>query len=184
MSTINKASLAQPQISLSSGDSLLDIVAKVDNGVLPVGPWSSAKHSEHKAAARSGNAEHFIPFFLLRQHALAKPQRPIGFLRPSVVSALVQDNKEREAANSAPCWDLQHGEDPSDVWAISFADWFTAKSDNKGDAVKLRTEQMDRLARKWRAAGAFNDTLGGWREELYAVYGPEPENGPGDHVSL
>ncbi|KDE07872.1 hypothetical protein MVLG_01966 [Microbotryum lychnidis-dioicae p1A1 Lamole] len=53
------------------------------------------------------------------------------------------------------------------VYAVGFEDWV-----NDG-GPQLRGEHIDRLVRNWKGAGKFEECLGGWRNELYTVYGPK-----------
>lgn len=40
-------------------------------------------------------------------------------------------------------------------------------------AFQERSAAMAAIAASWRARGLFQDALGGWRDELYTIYGPE-----------
>lgn len=155
LSARERVILTSPQccskaISLPEGvTSLLSIVESANNFVLPSGPWSSEQVKDLQDAG-----EQLVPFFVSIPSA-NESQRPIGFVRHGVVSALIKDNEGRSALGQQSCWDVRS--DGNIVWAIGFADWVNASI----NPVDTRTAEMDRLLRCWRAEGNFNDRLKG-----------------------
>ncbi|GAA5911622.1 hypothetical protein JCM8208_005694 [Rhodotorula glutinis] len=157
---------------------------------------------------------------------------PIGFLRPVIVRALIDDNRKLIAMNCKPVWSFQpaisfppparrpsytssrpgsrrssvtantaasapmggssDGEQgiPMDEvleglrslsmaqsaetgpWAVGFEDWVNE------EGVDARREHVDRIVRGWKHAGMFPECLGGWRDEMYTIYGPPPPPSP------
>ncbi|KNE99706.1 hypothetical protein PSTG_06997 [Puccinia striiformis f. sp. tritici PST-78] len=97
--------------------------------------------------------------------------QPIGFLRPIIIKALIDDNQNMLKINSRPCWKLSYpsvdqNECPS---MVSFEDWINQAEDR----IETRAEHLDRLIRGWKENGLFLDQLSGWRDEEYSVYGPK-----------
>lgn len=127
--------------------------------------------------------EELVPFFI---HEGDK--KPIGFLRPAVVQALLKDNETvSNKFKMEPCWKVlsyslqEPATDKASsstissvttsngdlVWGICINNWLNE------EGKEGRSEHFDRLVRGWHQAGLFNEELKGWREELYPVYGPE-----------
>ncbi|TNY23020.1 NUDIX hydrolase domain-like protein [Rhodotorula diobovata] len=101
---------------------------------------------------------------------------PIGFLRPQVVRALIEDNRKLVAMNCRPVWAFQPAiatlnlatSAETGPWAVGFEDWVNE------EGIDARKEHVDRLVRGWKHAGMFSECLGGWRDEEYTIYGPAP----------
>ncbi|UZJ56471.1 hypothetical protein CBS101457_005791 [Exobasidium rhododendri] len=80
----------------------------------------------------------------------------IGFLRPVVVEAIKESGSDLFASNA----------DSTTFWIR-----------NDLDTHEKRTAAFKRLAEDWRDRSLFPDPLKGWRNELYAIYGP-PDSSP------
>jgi hypothetical protein len=129
-------------------------------------------------------------------------RQPIGFLRPAILKALIQDNQHMNRIHSQACWKLFYpieADEQEDLMAdrwpvkVSFEDWINQAEDR----IETRQEHLDRLIRGWKQNGLFLDQLSGqspsipppqsikslspshlrvpvgWRNEEYAVYGPK-----------
>lgn len=138
---------------------LLDIVETCDNASLPSWP------PHRQAASDEGDEEeHLTPLFVKDGDSL-----PIGFLRPKVLEALLDDN---EAATSKmkmaePCWKIlksssntrqQDRSDRSDhgqIRGVAFNDWLN------DEGKEARCDHLDRLVRGWKHRGLFSEELGG-----------------------
>ena len=131
---------------------LLPIIERCDNGSLA-----------GDGTADQGE-ERLVPFFL---EELSK--QPIGYLRASVVQALLQDNVERvsKSAFYEICWKMMRS-DASDndtgtmnapdivgVAFAEFAEWINVAGSD------TRTEHVNRVTTKWRSAGLFQEELKG-----------------------
>jgi hypothetical protein len=147
------------------------------------------------------NEEDLIPLFV---HEGDK--KPIGFLRPSIVDAMLKDNEKAVTIlKMQPCWKvlsytLEDSSSPSSAASSlqqalitdpeksgrgdgatdsNRAIWGICISDWLNEQGKEgRSEHFDRLIRSWHQSGQFSEELKGWRGELYPVYGPE--KAPGD----
>lgn len=135
--------------------------------------------------------EELVPFFV---HEGDK--KPIGFLRPPIVQALLKDNETAVTKlKMEPCWKVlsytprqeassfsssppassaetassSNGQQENEeyIWGFAINTWLNE------EGKEGRTEHFDRLVRGWHQSGQFSEELKGWRGELYAVYGPE-----------
>lgn len=138
--------------------------------------------------------EELVPFFV---HEGDK--KPIGFLRPAIVQALLKDNETTvKKFKMEPCWKVlsyapRTTVTPTAKTAASSSNISSStessrrKEDEEGEIIwaicintwlneegkEGRTEHFDRLVRGWHQSNQFPEELNGWREELYPVYGPE-----------
>ncbi|KAI8876742.1 hypothetical protein K501DRAFT_326899 [Backusella circina FSU 941] len=94
----------------------------------------------------SEEIHHAIPFKL--------GQSTVGNVLPSVMPQLAKYNSQFDA----PPFSIKEGV------CVSFSPWV--------DTRHKRTEVVKQLMDTWRAEGTFA-VLGGWRNELYPVYGPD-----------
>lgn len=129
---------------------------------MPVGPWSSDRIKREQNASPQ---DVLVPFFVSLPKEGAH-QQPIGFVLPSVLTALEEDNTKMSSIKCSPCWAFAQ-EERGPIWAIAFADWI---NEDLNEALDLRTEHMDRVVRNWKEAGLFPDPLQGWRDERYCVW--------------
>ncbi|PWN51678.1 hypothetical protein IE53DRAFT_385955 [Violaceomyces palustris] len=90
----------------------------------------------------------------------------IGFLQPVVVEAILEDIRKRK----------EKGEDEIFVSLVDEANGKGSISlSEKLDNVDKRSKALDTVCRAWKEEGRFVDPLIGWREELYSVYGKNPD---------
>ncbi|TKY85739.1 hypothetical protein EX895_005279 [Sporisorium graminicola] len=111
----------------------------------------------------------------------------IGFLTARVVKACIDDSGEQLRAGSPPVlrkvrFAMHHREivpptAPSRVCeAITFTSHFATP--------EARTAGLNAVAQRWRQAGTFPDPLDGWRDELYAIYGLNPQPGTRNPIAF
>jgi hypothetical protein len=191
---------AHHPLSRSSGGSLLACIQACNNVQLPVGPF----YPEIPCRATSTNLktphEHdreiLVPFLL---HPPARPGTPIGFVRPSVAKALLDDHCSQLEIDGRSCWSFHTKENclpvsptESDVWALSFSPHIWSKT--------LRTSAIARITEKWRNIGLFSDILrggfrfsvirslkhffSGWSDEKCPVYLPNRTSGNSESLAL
>jgi len=92
-------------------------------------------------------------------------EKPVGYLRPQVVSALEEDHQKHIISGSSSPWDLRYSKDcPNCLKALAFADWV-----NEGGKF-TRTMHMERIVQDWQRREMFKEVLKSWSDELYPVY--------------
>ena len=150
-------------LRLSSSDSLLARIQSSNNVQLPVGPFDP-KIPCHATSTDSKDTKHdqevLVPFFLNYPPTAGTQASPLGFLRPSVAEALLNDHHSQLGVYGQSCWSF-HGKEnhlsgsPSigQVWALSFLPHISNQA--------LRTDVAMRLVEKWRQTGMFPDILKG-----------------------
>lgn len=208
----------RPLVLPSGTYTLLPAIERCNNASLPQGPFGPFWHQRAREESRALKAEReslekihkeekdgdehtpallatlslhekdadeeLIPFFV---HEGDK--KPIGFLRPSIVQALLKDNETAiNKLKMEPCWKvLSYTPRPASTSTNSRGDNTVENNDNEEEVIwaicmnewlneegkEGRSEHFDRLVRGWHQSNQFNEKLKGWREELYAVYGPE-----------
>lgn len=132
---------------------LLPLVHECNNLILPHCPWDTDR--VHTIATRTADGsivdeEPVVPF-LITHHA---DEKPIGFVRRQVASALEDDHQKHLVSDSASPWDFRYssGADRT-LRAIAFADWV-----NEGGKY-TRTMHMERIVADWKRHGAFTPIL-------------------------
>lgn len=145
-------------LGLPSGSwTLLPIIEKCDNAVLPA--WPPRSQSEQTDADAE---DRLVPFFVEEQDT-----RPVGFLRPKVLQAMLDDNEAMttKMKMAEPCWQVRTRTNDAkeavaadglhNIESVAIAKWIN------DEGKETRSEHMDRLVRKWREQGLFSDELGG-----------------------
>lgn len=161
--------------------------------LLSAGSSVSAQLEEEATTGESEQAENeqeeqLLPFFIHEND-----KKPIGFLRPSIVDALLHDNETVVTKfKMEPCWKVlsylrssscttgndskcnNNSDSKTDeldqdkiIWGFCINDWLNE------EGKESISEHFDRLTRGWHQSGQFHEELKGWRGELYAIYGPE-----------
>ncbi|PLW27567.1 hypothetical protein PCASD_20081 [Puccinia coronata f. sp. avenae] len=132
-------------------------------------PPLSVKHVIHQETPSSPPKFNQQPSTIQFNHTY----QPIGFLRPPIVEALVQDNQHMKQIQKQTCWKLFYleNEEGSLPVKVSFEDWINQSE----DWLEARSKQLQRLIRGWKENGLFLDQLAGWRNEEYSVYGPKDQ---------
>lgn len=143
----------------SEHPSLLPLLLSWSNLQVSHGPWNTPG-IQHQIATRTEDNRHVdkepvVPFFISNP---STPQcRPIGFLRPEVMGALLEDHRDKgqlSTRQSSP-WEILYSEHSASPWSASFAPWVnTGGSD-------ARTVHMKRLVEGWRQSHMFHDILRG-----------------------
>lgn len=129
--------------------SVLPLVHSAVNLALPFGPFDDPAVSHH-ASCNAGlippeEEEQLSPMFL-RSTSLSSP---IGFLRPKVVTEILQNHNE---SGSQSIWNVLRR--PDDVpWAVCFADHVAD--------FETRTDAMRAVLERWKFMGLFHDILKG-----------------------
>ncbi len=130
--------------------SLLPVILASDN--FPSSPLNDPYPSFNPT-----NGEHFTPFHLTFQD-YHNHLPPVGLLRPSILSALLEDDRDPQTcpwqfhSNAVP------GEDEDlelSIKCVFFADWVV-----KG-GKELMSKVMQDTAEKWRDEGKFEGQLKG-----------------------
>jgi hypothetical protein len=167
---------------------LLPLVQSASNLLISQGPYADPRIT-HSIGTRGKdeswtNEENVTPFFISSPTARS---RPVGFLRPNVLSALQSIS---ETYTTSP-WKMHFSPDKQTdrLWAVSFASWV-----NQG-GLNLRSTHMKSLASTWRTSGLFTSVLhgmflsrtnfikatpadhrSGWSDEEFPVYYPDQES--------
>jgi len=151
-------------LRISSHNSLLTRIQSSNNVQLPVTPFDPKTPcratSTNSEAPHKYDEEVLVPFFLQYPSTSGKRAAPLGFLRPSVANALLEDHHSQPDASGRSCWSF-HGKDQpltgslskNDMWALSFSPHIRSEA--------LRTQAVTRLVEKWRSVGMFPDILKG-----------------------
>jgi len=111
---------------------------------------SSPSASTDPEAPHKHDEEVLIPFFLQYPSTPGTRAAPLGFLRPSVANALLEDHHSQLDASGGSCWSF-HGKDhpltdslsKNDMWALSFSPHIRSEA--------LRTQAVTRLVGVKRA---------------------------------
>ncbi|KAJ9479158.1 thiamine pyrophosphokinase-related protein [Pseudozyma hubeiensis] len=111
----------------------------------------------------------------------------IGFLPARVVQACIDDSAGQVRASAPPVlrkvrFAMDHREivPPSTTTRICEAVTFTKEF----TTPEARTAGLNAVAQRWRQARIFPDPLDGWRDELYAVYGLNPQPGSRNPIAF
>ena len=152
-------------LRLSSSDSLLARIQSSNNVQLPVGPFDPkipcrAMSADPKDPRPKHDEEVLVPFFLNYPPIAGTQASPLGFLRPSVAEALLNDHHSQLGVYGRSCWSF-HGKEnhlsgslsTGQLWALSFSPHISNQA--------LRTDVAMRLVEKWRQTGMFPDILKG-----------------------
>lgn len=135
--------------------SLLPLVHECNNLVLPHVPCHTDK--PHTIATRTAdgsvmNEEAVIPFLISHDQR----EKPIGFVRAQVASALEEDHQKHLVSDAVSPWDLKYSNEQNKVLkAVAFADWV-----NEGGKY-TRTMHMERLVSEWKKQNIFKEILRG-----------------------
>lgn len=113
-----------------------------------------------------------MPFFLHRP--LPRTQAPIGFLRPPVARALLEDHHSQLELHGRSSWSFYPKENQAPdslsdngngkMWALSFSPHVWNRS--------LRTDAIKRVVKGWKRLDMFPDVLEGRSDEECPVYLP------------
>lgn len=101
----------------------------------------------------------------------------IGFMPPVVYQACLRDGEQRRAQGLPVAFSplrFQRRDAARPMLGLSF-------SSQVDQTLETRSEAINQLAQRWREQGLFPDPLNGWRDELYAVYGPRRAGSLGAH---
>jgi len=142
----------QPLVLPAGVWSLLSVCTTLDNAVLPQGPFGPALHASRVVHAREEKEELLLPFFVE-----STDKKPVGFLRPSVVEALQDDNAHMKKMRLQACWRVLEVTESGDAWGIAFEDWLNE------EGREARSEHMDRVMRAWKQENRFPEELNGER---------------------
>ncbi|SJX62838.1 uncharacterized / related to thiamin pyrophosphokinase [Sporisorium reilianum f. sp. reilianum] len=111
----------------------------------------------------------------------------IGFLPARVVKACLDDSAEQLRAGSPPVlrkirFAMKHREivPPTASSRVCEAITFTSHY----TTPEARTTGLNAVAQRWRQARIFPDPLDGWRDELYAIYGLNPQPGSRNPIAF
>lgn len=141
-------------LQLPSGhQSLLPLVHSCSNLVLPYNPCQS--ETPHIIASRNSEGaiidEEIVVPLLISHDSLEKP---VGYLRPQVVSALEDDHQKHLVSGSASPWDLRYSKDSTkSLKSLAFAEWV-----NEGGKF-TRTMHMERIVLDWHRRQMFKEVL-------------------------
>ena len=95
----------------------------------------------------------------------SQDQRPIGWLKASVVEAIEADNAKLMAIKVRPSFIVLEGR-------VAFSD------DCNEGGQEARTEHIDRLVRNWKEQQLFASELKGWRDEKYSIWAEKTASSP------
>ena len=131
---------------------LLPIIKKCDNNAsLPQGPFGEASYSRRAQEASENHEDLLIPFFVKEGDG-----KPVGFLRPRILEALILDNQTMvDKMKLLPCWKMLNTEGGNHTWGVAFEDWLNV------EGRETRSEHMDRVSRAWQHQNLFSEELGG-----------------------
>ncbi|KAF8817430.1 hypothetical protein BYT27DRAFT_7198959 [Phlegmacium glaucopus] len=154
-------------LQLPSG-SLLPLVRSCSNLILPHNPWQS--ETPHIIASHNSEGaildEEIVVPFLISHHS---SERPVGYLRQQVASALEDDHQRHLVSGSASPWDLRYSKDSTKcLKTLAFADWV-----NEGGKF-TRTMHVERIVLEWQKRKMFKELLKNWSDQLYPVYNHPP----------
>jgi hypothetical protein len=153
-----------PPLSRLLGGSLLARIQACNNVQLPIGPFYPEIPCHATPANPKTPHEHdrevLVPFLLHPPATPGTQTSPIGFVRPSVAKALLDDHCSQLEIDGRSCWSFHTKENrlpvsptESDVWALSFSPHIWSRA--------LRTSEIARITGKWRNTGLFSDILRG-----------------------
>ena len=148
-------------LRLSLNSSLLARIQSSNNVQLPIGPFDPqtpcrATSTDPKVLHKYDD-EDLVPFFLQHPATPNTQASPIGFLRPAVAKALLDDHHSQLELDGRSSWSFQPKENylsgPLSMWALSFSPYIQSEA--------LRTDAIKRLVEKWKHLGMFPDVLRG-----------------------
>lgn len=151
----NSAASARPLRLPSGHQSLLPLVRSCSNLILPHNNPCQPETPHCVMASRKSEGaisdeEIVVPFLISHDPS----DKPVGYLRPQVVSAIEEDHQKHLISGSASPWDLRYSKDcPTCVKALAFADWV-----NEGGKF-ARTMHMERIVQDWQKREMFKDVL-------------------------
>jgi len=91
-----------------------------------------------------------VPFLISHDTS----ERPVGYLRPQVVSALEDDHQKHLVSGSASPWDLRYSKGSTKyLKTFAFAEWV-----NEGGKF-TRTMHMERIVLDWQRRMMFKELL-------------------------
>ncbi|KAK1926269.1 NUDIX hydrolase domain-like protein [Papiliotrema laurentii] len=152
-------------VSVFKDRSLLPVVMAADN-------FPSSPLNDPYPVYNPDNGDKYIPFHLTFDDHHKLP--PVGMIRPSVLAAMQEDERD-----PAICpWQFHsnaiEGEDDTlelSVQCVFLADWVLE------GGRSLITQVMQQTAERWRAEGRFPSELNGWRDEQYNIYAHPESSG-------
>jgi hypothetical protein len=184
-----------PRGPWTAGDCLTRWTAHQNSGLTrtklthrPPDPSTRSAMSRPETQTAKKEDDFIVPFFVEMPEEdwdkFSKNLQPIGFLRRSVMAKLMEDNLNRIAdhqvlifdflrAGNAGCTEvvtLINADDQQKSPDLYFAVAFSDEINLLGPTARSR--QLERIVRGWKDEGSFSDILGGWRNELYTIYGP------------
>lgn len=137
----------------SGYQSILPLVHSCTNLILPHNPCQS--ETPHIIASRNSEGaiideEMVVPFLISHDPS----EKPVGYLRPQVVSALEDDHQKHLVSGSASPWDFRYSKNPTkSLKSLAFAEWV-----NEGGKF-TRTMHMERIVLDWHKRKMFKELL-------------------------
>lgn len=143
-------------LQLPSGhQSLLPLVRSYNNLILPHNPGrSETPHViasvSHMSEGEIIDQEIVVPFLISHDPF----EKPVGYLRHQVVSAIEDDHQKHLVYGSASPWDLRYSNHPTKcLKSLAFADWV-----NEGGKF-TRTMHMEKILLDWQSKKMFKEVL-------------------------
>ena len=111
----------------------------------------------------------------------------IGFLPERVVQACVDDSTNQRNAGAPAVlrkvrFAMNHREILPSTASSRVCEAITFTADFA--TPQARTAGLNAVAQRWREARIFPDPLDGWRDELYAIYGRNPQPGSRNSIAF
>ena len=142
-------------LQLPSGyQSLLPLVRSCSDLSLPHYPCQSETPyviASYNPEGAILDEEAVVPFLISHEPS----EKPVGYLRTQVASALEDDHQKHLVSGSASPWDLRYSKNSTTncLKALAFAEWV-----NEGGKF-TRTMHMERIVLDWRKRKMFKEVL-------------------------
>ena len=130
--------------------SLLPLVYSCNNLILPHNPYQSDTPciiASRNSEGATIDEETVVPFLISHDPS----EKPVGYLRPQVVSALEDDHQKHLVSGSASPWDFRYS--TKSLKSLAFAEWV-----NEGGKF-TRTMHMERIVLDWQKKKMFKEVL-------------------------